>query len=336
MRESRHTTLKSVKVAAETAARWVFQSPVLPWLVLAIGIPASFFLFTIIQDSVENIARLRFEREAKDASGIIEDRLRSYVDVLYALRALFASEGPADRLRFRRFIESLDLKYRYPGFDSLNYAAYVPAKDRKRFEEAVRRDTSIDPRGYPRFAIKPPGERPEYFVVVYLEPMAGYDFAFGLDLGANPMAADPSKVAAAVRSQRDNGTLVSSAQPLRIKRARESVYLAMRLAAYKNGTLLDTVEQRRAAYVGSIGAGFDIENLMKGVLKEEMLYMRIRLHDAGPATRDSPEARRLLFDSDQLTKVAPTQPEIGNSDSVFVHVLPVEIASRIWEFQFSE
>ena len=50
----------------------------------------------------------------------------------------------------------------------------------------MRRDTSLDPRGYPQFVIKPPGERPEYFVIVYLEPMAGYEFAFGLDLGANP------------------------------------------------------------------------------------------------------------------------------------------------------
>ena len=41
------------------------------------------------------------------------------------------------------------------------------------------------------------------------------------------------------------------------------MYLAMRLAAYKNGMPLDTVEQRRAAYVGSIGAGFDVEDVMR-------------------------------------------------------------------------
>src|SRR6266568_7753234 len=239
MRESRHTTLKSVKVAAEIAARWVFQSPVLPWLVLAIGIPASFFLFTIIQDSVEKVARLRFEREAKDASGIIEGRLRSYGDVLYALRSLFASEEPVDRLRFHRFIESLDLKHRYPGFISLNYAAYVPAKDKKRFEEAVRRDTSLDLRGYPQFAIKPPGERTEYFVIVYLEPVVDYEFAFGLDLGANPMTARPEKITAAMHAGRDSGKLLSSAQPLRVKRAKEAIYLAMRLAVYKKGMLVN-------------------------------------------------------------------------------------------------
>ena len=52
------------------------------WVVLAVGIPASFFLFAFLQNSIENVARLRFEREANDANGIIADRLRSYSDVL--------------------------------------------------------------------------------------------------------------------------------------------------------------------------------------------------------------------------------------------------------------
>src|SRR5258708_38406813 len=111
--------MKTMTVATNRVTRPVFHSAVLPWLVLTVGITASFFLFAVIRDSVEDVARLRFEREAKDASGIIEDRLRSYVDVLYALRALFASEGPADRLRFRRFFGSIDLKHYYPTFGSI-------------------------------------------------------------------------------------------------------------------------------------------------------------------------------------------------------------------------
>ena len=88
--------METMTAAAGGPTRRVFHLDVLPWLVLTVGITASFFLFALVRDSVENVARLRFEREAKDANGIIEDRLRSYVDVLYALRALFASEGPAD------------------------------------------------------------------------------------------------------------------------------------------------------------------------------------------------------------------------------------------------
>lgn len=314
------------------------RSAVAPWFVLVIGIPASFSLFFLIRDSVENVARLRFEREARDATSVIEDRLRSYSDVLYSLRALFASEEPVERLRFHRFIESLNLKERYPGFISLNYAAYVQEKDRKSFEAKVRRDTSLDPRGYPQFVIKPPGERSEYYVIIYLEPMANYEFALGLDLGANPMAQTPEKVANALRSGRDSGHLLSSAQPLRVKRAKEVIYLAMRLAVYRKGMPVDTVERRRAAYLGSVGAAFDVENLMRGALKEEMLsYMRLKLYDVGASGRsnsDSGGAKRMLFDSKQLTGGSPTQSGLDASDNVFIHAMPVEIANRTWELQY--
>src|SRR5690348_8247371 len=127
----------------------ISHSTALPWIVLIIGIPVSFLLFILIQHSVEDVARLRFEREAQTANGIIEDRLQSYSDVLYGLRALFASEKVVDRLKFHRFIASLDLKHRFPSFNSLNYAVYVAAGDKTRFEEAVRNDTALEPLGYP-------------------------------------------------------------------------------------------------------------------------------------------------------------------------------------------
>lgn len=331
--------MAAATIAEERATRRTFRSIVLPWLVLAIGIPASLFLFTYIERSVENVARLRFERQAKDANDIIEGRLRAYGDVLYALRALFATGSNIDRLRFRRFVEALDLKRRYPGFISLNYAAHVRRSEKERFEEAVRRDTSLNPDGYPNFAIKPPGDRDEYFVIVYLEPMSGYEFAFGLDLGANPMAANPNMVAAAMHLNRDSGKPTSSAQPLRVKHPREAIYLAMRLAVYGNDRPADTVEERRRAYVGSVGTGFDVEYLMREALSEEMLrYMQIRLYDVGAAL-DDPDAqagreRRLLFDSTQLNKGPFVKASEGGA-STFVYALPVEIAGRVWEFEYT-
>src|SRR5947209_6345590 len=95
--------------------RWSLQ----PWIVLAIGIPLSLFLFTVVRDAVENVARLRFERQASDAHSVIENRLQFYADVLYALKALFASQEYVSRAQFHRFVEALDLKNRYPGFDLL-------------------------------------------------------------------------------------------------------------------------------------------------------------------------------------------------------------------------
>jgi PAS domain S-box-containing protein len=322
--------------AADNATQARFHSTVLPWLVLLIGIPTAFVLFAVFQDSVTRVAQLRFDREANTAHGVVENRLHSYTHVLYALRALFASDETVDRLEFNRFVESLDIKRRYPGFMSLNYAAYVPAKDKERFEAMVRADSSINPGGYPNFSIKPPGERSEYFVLTYLEPMAGYEFAFGLDLAANSMAKHPEKVAKAVRLHRDSGDLSASAQPLRVKREKEVIYLAMRLGVYRKGMPVDTVAQRRDAYIGSVGAAFEVESLIAAALNKETLrYMRLKLYDAGPRSnqRDSEvaEERVLLFDSG--SSADHSAPD--GSTTTFVYKDQMDIAGRNWEVEYS-
>src|SRR6267154_2660843 len=327
--------------ATDQATRRGRHWPVLPWIVLAVGIPASILLFTVIRDAVEKVARLRFERQASDAHAIIENRLHPYGALLYGLRALFASEGPVTRLRFHRYVTSLDLKHRYPGFDAVNFATRVLAKDKKRFEESIRRDTSLDPRGYPEFKFKPPGERDDYFVIVYLEPMAGYEFAFGRDIGANPaQAADPTVIGAVQHYARDTGKLTSSGIPIRVKTPEiEYTGLAMRLAVYRNGMPVGTVQQRRAAYIGSVGAGFNIERLMKDVIDEKLLrYMRFTLYDAGP-TSDRPDfpsssGKRLLFDSIQFSQGSPTHTAVNDPALTFAHALPIEVAGRIWEINF--
>lgn len=320
-------------------ARPTRHGTVLPWVVLAVGIPASVLLFSLIQEAVEDVARLRFERYASDAKHVIEARIRSYADILYGLQALFATQDSISRAQFRRYVESLDLKQRYPGFDVVNYAVHVSAKDKESFEEAMRRDTSLDPRGYPQFAIKPPGTRPEYFVIVYVEPMAGFEYALGLDLGANPGIADPQALAATMRSARDSGNLTASGLPIRVKGATEYIGLAMRLPVFRSGKPTDTVEQRRAAYLGSVGAGFNVANLMRGVLNEETAdYLRFRLYDVGSAGGNLPPNSAakewLLFDSSQLAQSSSAKVAADDTASVFTRVLPMEVGGRKWEVHF--
>jgi PAS domain S-box-containing protein len=313
---------------------------VLPWLVLVLGAPVSIWLFVVLQDAVENVARLRFERQASDARGVIEVRINYYANVLYGLKALFASNASVSRVEFQRFVQSLDLPRRYPGLDVVNFATYVPSTEKQRFEEGVRNDTSLHSEGYPNFTIKPPGDRPEYHVIVYLEPMAGYEFAFGLDLAANPAVsgAGPRGLAALQHAARDSGKLTASGFPIRIKAQKDYVGLAMRLAVYHGGMPVDTVDERRAAYVGSVGAGFNVQKLMKGAIDEVVgRSIQFRLYDAGSATdrlesKASP-SERLLFDSKESH--AASSAAIEPKGDVFTRVLPMEVGGRIWEIHFS-
>lgn len=286
------------------------------------------------------VNQLQFDREAHAANSILDSRLHAYGQLLYALRAQFVGDKPVDRAHFRRVVRSLNIDQRYPGSISLNFAAYVPAEGRERFESSVRADRSVNRDGYPKFAIKPPGLRPEYFVIVYLEPMEGAEFAFGLDLGANPMARDPQKVVHAMRDGRDSGNITASAQPLRVKLGQEVIYLALRLAVYQAGKPADTVEQRRQAYLGSVGAAFNVEGLIREALATNTLrHMRCRMYDLGlishKGAADFGSDKRLLFD----TGLAPGQrvaATAGDEPSPhFVYRGRVEIADRVWEFEYS-
>jgi signal transduction histidine kinase len=307
--------------------------------VLTIGVPASLLLFTIVRDAVDDVAQLRFDRLASDARHVIQARIDSYGEILYGLAALFTSQGSVSRLDFHRYVESLDLKNRFPGFDVVNYAAYVRAENKRHFEETVRRDTSLDPRGYPTFAIKPPGERFEYFVLVYVEPMAGFEFAFGLDTGVNPAVKESRALAAAVHLTRDSGKLNSPGLPIRIKsHGKEYIGLAMRLAVYRSGMPLDTVEQRRMAFVGSVGAGFNVEKLMKGVLDQNTAqYLRFKLYGAQSSYEVSSSRaenkRFLLYDSKELIHAA--LPSRNGQETIFTSVLPMVVGGRDWEVRFS-
>ncbi len=307
-----------------------------PFLVLGIGVSLSILLHFVIQDNVESEAMLRFERQGSDAKHVIEQRVRSYTDVIYGLGALFRTSGFVSRAQFHHYVTGLDLERRYPGFQNINYAEYVPAEKKREFEARVRRDTSLDPRGYPSFSIKPSGDRPVYYVLTYLEPMQGNDFSFGLDIGAPPFRPD------ALERARDSGELISSGRLLRIEGANRHLGLAMRLPVYRPGTSVNTAEERRSAYIGSIGAGFRIKELMQGVLNESTLqYMRFRLYDAGPAqekpasanTRTS--AERVLFDSKYPLDPTVSAPDVDQPSALFTTTLPTAVGGRIWEIQFS-
>jgi len=142
-----------------------------------------------------------------------------------------------------------------------------------------------------------------------------------------------------MRASRDSGKLSASGLPIRVRAAKEYIGLAMRMPVYRSGAPTQTVEERRAAYLGSVGAGFNVENLMRGVLADKSAeYMRFRLYDVG-AAEDGPATAAagkewVLFDSKSSTRDTP-----GSSaeypDTVFRHVLPMEVGGRSWEVHFS-
>ncbi|HTD06934.1 EAL domain-containing protein [Undibacterium sp.] len=305
-----------------------------PSIALLVGGALSLMLMSIVSNQIDDEAQLRFERQASDVHHVVNARISSYVDVIRGVRALFHTSSVVSRAEFHRYVTGLKLAENYPGFQNLNFAQFVPDEDKAVFESRARQDTSLDSQGYPDFSITPAGRRRSYSVLLYQEPMASNASTFGKDLAYNP------RVEAALEKSRDTGELISSGSLIHVKGSDEHVGLAMRMPVYRNDMPQSTVEQRRAAYAGSVGAGFNVRKLMQDVLDAEGLRrMRFQLYDRGPTGEASAALPRnkdnFLFDSDQLLDASNVATDAAVPNGLLMTSLSMQVGGRRWELMFS-
>ncbi|MBE0619736.1 MAG: EAL domain-containing protein [Burkholderiales bacterium] len=274
---------------------------------------------------------LKFDSAVTDARAAIESRVLAHSDVLLGVRGLFIASDFVSRRDFRDYIDSLGLQRHYPGIEAVNYAHRVLAAEKSAFEAAVRNDTSIDPRGYPDFAVKPAGDRPEYVAVQYVEPFAGRESALGFDLGG-----DAARLATLDRA-RDSGRITATGRIALVLDPSRPAGFAMRLPVYRKGMPLDTVAQRRAAFIGVVSTVFVVIDLMRGALGEPFLQtVNVRIHDAGfldDAQGMQPAAaENLLFDSDRLLPASSVQQA---ADAGLSRMSSLDVGGRRWNLNFS-
>ena len=307
--------------------------------VLLGGIALSLALARYVAFQIELDARERFQNYTADVSESITGRVRAYSDALVALRGLFfASNDDVDRAEFNRYVTNLNLANNYPGVQSMTFIRRVPQEKKAAFERAVRADRKLRPQGYPDFTVRPPGERDDYFVIDYVEPMAGNEAAFGFDHGHEAVRR------VQVNHAIDTGEATASGRVKLVQPHLTGAGFSMRLAIYANGAPLRTVDERRRAVIGLVGAAFSVDNLLREMTNGKITdRMAVKIYDAGPtdtlpATGQS--ADRLLFDSATvslraaaavtwLDKIMPREA------THFARLTTITVGERKWDFYFT-
>jgi two-component system sensor histidine kinase/response regulator len=312
-------------VGASRAVRWGLWA-VGVWLSLLLG----GVLYLGATRSVEDDARRRFDRIARDTQERLGTAVGSYTEAVRGLAALFrAGDKPVTRLQFRRYVEALGVADNFPAISAVSYAHLVPDDQRAAFTEAVRADRSVDPDGYPGFTISPPGRRASYLVMTYVEPAAALRERLGIDMMAMP------GVARSLALARDTGRMSTSGQPLVFGSGTRDIGLGMRMPVYRGPALPATAAARRAAYLGVVGVGFSVPLLVRGAL-------------GASATR--PVVLTLYADTDfdparhQLAIEASDRVLYGSAGAAsactrardcFDALLPVDFNGHLWKARFS-
>jgi len=289
-------------------------------------------LYLCTARSMEGDAEARFISHARHAQSVINVRLRSYTNLLRATGSMIRSTPVLTHQNFRAFVTALDMPRNFPAVDYLNFAVQVPQAQRDVFVAGLNRDVSRIFGTPVDLNISPRGGRPSYLVVAYVEPAPPGPSYYGIDLMANRYFGDH------LSRERDHGIMFSSGSPIPLLSQPNNIYLGVRTPVYRQGRPLDTVEARRAAYVGSLGVAFSVRKLLHGIMDElPIAGLRMTLYDLGPgmdAQGRATAGRPLtLFDS-QGTPAEPAPPQGVDADT-FAVTLPLDFNGRPWKAVYS-
>ena len=284
-------------------------------------------------NAIESDAQHRFDNMARSVQTTINGRIKSYTDVLRGSASLFQTDPELTREQFHRYVEGLALEREFPGVEAINFARYITDAERPEFEARMRKEMAAASSSYPSFRITPPGQRPSYNVIVFIEPVAGWANRFGVDLtGVYKSGETPTH-----RAMRESGQIAASASRVPFLSGVNRTGLAIRIPIYRVGMPITTVQERVAAFIGSVGIGFNVQKLIAGVL-EQMPVRGVRLTLTDIGVRKSPghaaEPPQVLFDN-HATMALPS-PSLARPDrATFTATLPVGYNTRVWEANFS-
>ncbi|MGZ8155966.1 MAG: bifunctional diguanylate cyclase/phosphodiesterase, partial [Burkholderiales bacterium] len=314
------------------AANWrrlafVRQSRSWALLVFVAGLVIAALAWWIADGRVREDARSKAEAAMFDAADSITRRLIATYDVIYGVQGLFRASDAVTRTEFERFVSGLDLSQRHPSIRSIVYAVPVRGEDKAAFEAAIRDDRSVTSEGFPGYAIKPAGERPAYMPIKYIEPFAGNEKGLGLDVYTEERRES-------VERARDTGEpSMSGRMPLVTDPARQPGF-SVRLAVYKPGMPLGSVDERRAAFSDVLGITFRALDAVGDVLTRAALAsVGIRLYDrleiAGSSTLGARHAEYTLFEKPARAAFSPWDPHYFNRS------IPIEVGGRQWQIEFT-
>ena len=168
--------------------------------------------------------------------------------------------------------------------------------------ERARHEAQVRAEGFPDYSIHPPGNRPVFSSIIYLEPFSAANRrAFGYDMFSEPIRR------AAMERARDTGEPAMSGKVILVqegKGADQPGFLIYQ-PIYRNGAPVDSIEARRAALLGFVYSPFRAQDVIGHIFKASVADLELEVFD-GPGRPES-----LLYTSEPAPREARHVQEMG-------------------------
>ncbi len=233
-----------------------FNPLALAGVVMTLCLGMTWQLWSSAEHDAAADVRAQFDYRAAEAVEQLTGRLTASVHMLRGVQALYASSVAVSRAEFADYVFSHDLERELPGVQGIAYMQAVRMPELPAWLARLRAD------GFGDYAVAPPGERPFYAPVAYIEPFGAPGLrALGYDAFSDPVRR------AMLEHARDSGQPAMSGRLALVRDgpgAERNGFL-IALPIYRNGAPRLNMAQRRAALQGWVAAPCRIQQVLAGI-----------------------------------------------------------------------
>ncbi|HEX9817649.1 MAG TPA: CHASE domain-containing protein [Patescibacteria group bacterium] len=157
----------------------------LPLLVFVFLLLSTFLTWKITQSFAQRESDKIFQQKVNLINTAIEYRLNSLLLATDGFAGLVEGSEAVSRAEWSRAVRRVDLSAKHPGVSSVNYVEKVSSNDKQAFINELRSIPDLPTEERNQLTIFPDSNKPEYFVVKYLEPQEERASALGYDISSN-------------------------------------------------------------------------------------------------------------------------------------------------------
>ncbi|OGG26104.1 hypothetical protein A2960_03865 [Candidatus Gottesmanbacteria bacterium RIFCSPLOWO2_01_FULL_39_12b] len=270
-------------------------------IIFLVFLAATLFAYKITSDVAQQESRNRFYQDSLKIQNWVQVKLNLYILGAEGLSGLMEGSDDVRRDEWSTYIKKVKLIKDYPGISSINYVEKVENNNKKAFVESVRKDTSLNPKGYPDFNIYPETDKAEYFVVKYIEPFEDREKALGFDLGSE------DKRLQALERARNSGKASSTGKI--ILATTNAPGFGLLIPVYNSKINANsTTEERMVNIKGFVYAIFRGDEVFKAVYGKTDFFPNVdfEIYDSENLSEDN-----LLYDRNPIHKILESMGKPG-------------------------
>lgn len=259
--------------------------------ILAIGWILGGLLFIVFHLDENRRDDKHFNDLVEDAQSAILNRIKSYEEVLQSSVSLHSASSSVDPQEWSAFLDTMKTFKNYPGINGVGVVWPIEAKQLAQFEKLKKSEIKgFNVHGVPQALTLEQSAKQfnNHYVITLIEPLENNKMAQGLDIGTESNRRYAAELA------RDTGlpTATGKIQLIQdnIKRA-GFLLLTPMYKKYFNG---NTVEERRANFIGWTYAPFITEKFLADALQNINLELSVETFDDA----DTNNQKNLIFKSE--------------------------------------